>query len=224
MQSTKFAIAVLEDDEGLRLELCQLLRRAGVPVWGAASVEDLFLGLRRMGAELVLADSALVEHLATYAVPVMLVALSGCRQDAQRTSAVRVLPSLLHPDDLRERVVRYRRELLESRAQLGSHGPRPERDGEAWHLDKTGSRLRAPNRSVVPLTTREQELIHHLMTAGEAMVSKRELLEAMGYQHVDNGFHRIESQLARLRRKTLLTTGMALPVRAVFGRGLMFAP
>jgi len=34
----------------------------------------------------------------------------------------------------------------------------------------------------------------------------------------------IESQLTRLRRKTLDISGLALPVRAVFGRGLVFVP
>ena len=56
------------------------------------------------------------------------------------------------------------------------------------------------------------------------MVSKQTLIEAMGYADVDDGFHRIESQLTRLRRKTLDISGLALPVRAVFGRGLVFVP
>src|SRR5256885_7297039 len=53
------------------------------------------------------------------------------------------------------------------------------------------------------------------------MVAKQTLIEAMGYADVDDGFHRIESQLTRLRRKTLDISGLALPVRAVFGRGLV---
>lgn len=56
------------------------------------------------------------------------------------------------------------------------------------------------------------------------MVAKQTLIETMGYADVDDGFHRIESQLTRLRRKTLDISGLALPVRAVFGRGLVFVP
>jgi hypothetical protein len=55
-------------------------------------------------------------------------------------------------------------------------------------------------------------------------VTKQGLVDAMGAGDVEDGFHRIESQLTRLRRKTLEATGMALPVRAVFGKGLVFVP
>ncbi|MNW12661.1 hypothetical protein D3C71_2104130 [compost metagenome] len=60
-----------------------------------------------------------------------------------------------------------------------------------------------------------------MVTPG-AMVTKQVLTEAVGADEAEDGFHRIESQLTRLRRKTLETTGTALPVRAVFGKGLVF--
>ena len=93
-----------------------------------------------------------------------------------------------------------------------------------WHLDQAAARLVAPNCSVVPLTSRELQLLGHLVAANADLVSKQALLEAMDYVHVEEGFHRIESQLARLRRKTLQATGMTLPIRAVFGKGLVFVP
>lgn len=93
-----------------------------------------------------------------------------------------------------------------------------------WHLDQAAARLVAPNCSVVPLTSRELQLLGHLAAANADLVSKQALLEAMNYMNLENGFHRIESQLARLRRKTLQATGMALPVSAVFGKGLVFVP
>ena len=61
-----------------------------------------------------------------------------------------------------------------------------------------------------------------LLTAAGTMVGKAELVEAMGCGDAEGGFHRIEALLSRLRRKTLEATGMSLPVRAVFGRGLVF--
>ena len=82
--------------------------------------------------------------------------------------------------------------------------------------------LRAPNQTVVPLTSRELEFLTCLTDAKGGLVTKRALLEALGHEGVDDGFHRIESMLTRLRRKTLDATGLPLPVRAVFGRGLAF--
>jgi DNA-binding response OmpR family regulator len=84
--------------------------------------------------------------------------------------------------------------------------------------------LVAPNLRTVALTTRELELVGHLIAAKGSLVTKQGLVDAMGAGDVEDGFHRIESQLTRLRRKTLEATGMALPVRAVFGKGLVFVP
>jgi hypothetical protein len=82
----------------------------------------------------------------------------------------------------------------------------------------------APNHQIIALTSRELELLGCLMATPGTMVAKQTLIETMGYADVDDGFHRIESQLTRLRRKTLDISGLALPVRAVFGRGLVFVP
>ena len=91
-----------------------------------------------------------------------------------------------------------------------------------WRLDVGQATLRAPNQTVVPLTSRELEFLTCLTDAKGGLVTKRALLEALGHEGVDDGFHRIESMLTRLRRKTLDATGLPLPVRAVFGRGLAF--
>ena len=50
------------------------------------------------------------------------------------------------------------------------------------------------------------------------------VVRAVGDGEIDGDFHRIESALNRLRTKTLAATGIALPVRAVFGKGLVFVP
>jgi DNA-binding response OmpR family regulator len=54
------------------------------------------------------------------------------------------------------------------------------------------------------------------------VVSKQVLMQAVGGRGLEDDFHRIESALNRLRRKTLEITSMPLPVRAVFGKGLVF--
>jgi len=93
-----------------------------------------------------------------------------------------------------------------------------------WRLDPLSACMVAPNHQIIALTSRELELLGCLMATPGTMVAKQTLIEAMGYADVDDGFHRIESQLTRLRRKTLDISGLALPVRAVFGRGLVFVP
>ena len=72
----------------------------------------------------------------------------------------------------------------------------------------------APNQRAIQLTSRELELLACLMAAKGGLVTKQTLVETMGTGDVEDGFHRIESQLTRLRRKTLDGTGTTLPVRA----------
>ena len=93
-----------------------------------------------------------------------------------------------------------------------------------WRLDQAAARLIAPNQRAIQLTSRELELLACLMAAKGGLVTKQTLLETMGTGDVEDGFHRIESQLTRLRRKTLDGTGTTLPVRAVFGKGLVLVP
>ena len=93
---------------------------------------------------------------------------------------------------------------------------------QPWRLDSASARLIAPNQGSVPLTSRELELLRRLMAADGGLVGKSDLVQAMGYADEEEGFHRIQSQLTRLRRKTMEALGMALPVRAVFGKGLVF--
>ena len=218
-------IAVVEDEEDIRGNICSFLRKSGLQAWGAESAEDFYVRLLRETADLVVVDlglpgeggMSLVQRLAAQQMPVVVLTARGDLESRIAGLDSGALQYFIKPTDLNELVAGIR-------SQLRRTSPRG-MDGEMlvpWRLDRLAARLLAPNQSAVALTSRELDLVNCLMAAQGALVTKQALTEALGVNEAEDGFHRIESQLTRLRRKTQDATGMALPVRAVFGKGLVF--
>ena len=220
-------IAVVEDDEDIRSNVCRYLGQSGFQTWGAESAEDFYVQLLRNRADLVVVDvglpgedgMSLVGRLAEQGVPSILMAARadlGSRIAGLNAGA---LQYFVKPVDMQELAAGIRSQ-LRRKALLSS----PSESIAPWRLDRATARLIAPNQCVVQLTSRELDLVGCLMLAQGALVSKQALLEILCVEDAEEGYHRIESQLTRLRRKTLETTGLALPVRAIFGKGLVFVP
>lgn len=220
----EFIIAVVEDDEDIRGNVCRYLECSGFKAWGADSAEEFYVRLLRDRADLVVVDIglpgedglSLVTRLAAQGVPTVLMTARADLDSRIAGLDAGALQYFVKPVDMQELTAGIR-------SQLRRIAPRAAQ-GDAltpWRLDHSAGRLVAPNQRSVDLTSREMELLGCLMAAQGALVSKTALIEVMGADLADDGFHRIESQLTRLRRKTLEITGMTLPVRAVFGKGLV---
>lgn len=220
----EYTIAVVEDDEEIRANVCRFLHKSGFNVWGAASAEDFYVRLLRDSADLVVVDMglpgesglSLVQRLAAQCVPVVVQTALGDLQHRIAGLEAGALQYFVKPPDMNELVAGIRSQLRSARRPASAVAT-----GQ-WRLDVAGAQLFAPNQTPVRLTSRELDFMRCLSSAQGALVSKQRLLEALGHGGVEDGFHRIESMLTRLRRKTLEATGEPLPVRAVFGRGLAF--
>ncbi|MFN4117194.1 response regulator transcription factor [Acidovorax sp.] len=218
-------IAVVEDDEDIRGNVCRYLQRSGFKAWGAESAEDFYVRLLKDRADLVVVDIglpgedglSLVGRLAGQGVPTILMTARADLDSRIAGLDAGALQYFVKPVDMQELTAGIR-------SQLRRQTPRTEPQGALapWRLDQAAARLIAPNQRSLDLTSRELELLACLMATQGALVSKQALMHAVGADEAEDGFHRIESQLTRLRRKTLETTGTALPVRAVFGKGLVF--
>lgn len=226
--SKEFTIAVVEDDEDIRINVCRFLTKSGLHAWGTDSAEDFYVRLLRDRADLVVVDLglpgedglSLVKRLAEQDIPVIVLTARGDLDSRIAGLNAGALQYFVKPTDMNELVAGIRSQLRRHAASQG----KVQRPVLTWRLDALTACLVAPNRQIVALTSRELELLGCLMSKPGAMVSKQTLIDTMGYADVDDGFHCIESQLTRLRRKTLEVAAMALPVRAVFGRGLVFVP
>jgi DNA-binding response OmpR family regulator len=163
---------------------------------------------------------SLVKRLAEQEIPVVVLTARGDLDSRIAGLNAGALQYFVKPTDMNELVAGIRSQLRRNTGQP-ARAPAP---FLTWRLDPLSACLVAPNHQIISLTSRELELLGCLMATPGAMVAKQALIDAMGYADVDDGFHRIESQLTRLRRKTLDIAGLALPVRAVFGRGLVFVP
>jgi len=228
--STKFTIAVVEDDEDIRLNVCSFLHKSGFRAWGAESAENFYVGLLRQQADLVVVDLglpgedglSLMQRLAAQGVPAIALTARGDLESHIASLNAGALQYFIKPANLHLLVAGIRSQLRH--VNLGTSSKKASQAAQilSWRLNRADACLIAPNQNSVPLTSRELELLERLMSANGGLVTKSELLEAMGYADADEGFHRIESQLTRLRRKTLQVSGMVLPIRAVFGKGLVF--
>ena len=223
---SSYCIAVVEDDEDIRTNVCRFLEKSGMTAWGVESAEDFYVGLLRSRADLVLVDLglpgetglSLVARLTAQGVPVVIMTARGDLDSRIAGLDAGALQYFVKPVDMNELVAGVRSQLRRM------HGSVAETTTvqAPWRLDRAAAELVAPNQSVVPLTSRELELLHCLVEAKGGLVTKQHLVDAISAGDVEDGFHRIESQLTRLRRKTQEKTGAALPVRAVFGKGLVF--
>ena len=221
-------ILIAEDDQVLADGLLRTLRASGAVVDHVASGSEadaalltnnefdlliLDLGLPRMHGLEVLKKL----RGRGSALPVLILTARDATEDRIAGLDAGALQYFVKPVDMQELTAGIR-------SQLRHKAPRAA-EGESlapWRLDRAAGRLVAPNQQGVDLTSRELELLGCLMATQGVLVTKQALTEAVGADDAEDGFHRIESQLSRLRRKTLDGTGQALPVRAVFGKGLVF--
>lgn len=227
-QTAPPVIAVVEDDEDIRANVCGFLNKSGLRAWGAESAEDFYVRLLNERADLIIVDlglpgesgMSLVKRLTQQGVAVIVLTARGEVESRIAGLNAGALQYFVKPADLNELVAGIRSQLRHS----GSGASAQPGQAVPWRLDAGKAVLVAPNQQGVSLTTRELDLVSSLIAAQGGLVTKQALLHAMGTDDMEDGFHRIESQLTRLRRKTLEATGLPLPVRAVFGKGLVFLP
>jgi DNA-binding response OmpR family regulator len=87
-------------------------------------------------------------------------------------------------------------------------------------LDVAGRRV-VLDGVLVPLTTREFAVLHHLVTNVDAVVSRTELMESLWDAHYDGLSNVVDVHIRNLRRK-LDRPGRPLPIETVRGAGYRF--
>lgn len=86
-------------------------------------------------------------------------------------------------------------------------------------IESSASLHLAPSRE---LSTTECSLVALLTARAGELITKERVLEAVYPGDSSREFHRIEVVLNRLRQKAR-RQGISLPIRSVFGKGLVFA-
>lgn len=226
-------IGLIEDSDDLRDELLFFLRHKGYSAWGAASAEAFWRELHRNPVDIVLVDLGLpgedgfsvvqyLHNLASYGVVVL--TARGGEQERLRGLNLGADLFLVKPVNfarldasLRALGLRLQQGAI---AQEGSPVRMDDPLGQ-WRLGGDGLYVIGPQGQRLELSLQEFGLLKILMRSANQIFSK-EALHDLLFQHADSlELHRIEVILSRLRRKAK-DQGASLPIRSVFGKGIVF--
>lgn len=227
-------IAVIEDDDGLRREVLEFLGRLGWEAWGAGSAGEFWQHLRVRSADLVMVDLSLPAEDALSVVRQLrqtsergILALTERRTPRDRllgfeNGADHCLDKPLELDEVAGAVrALWRRVRSSVPSDPFLRGGSPQ--GAGWSIDSARKLITAPDGRAVTLSDQEFSLVSVLFADPGTIISKPSLLLAL-YPGDDGGDpHRIEVVLSRARRRAA-SAGIQLPVRSVFGKGLVFVP
>lgn len=96
------------------------------------------------------------------------------------------------------------------------------RVGAGWRLMMQDHRLISPEGFSSVLSAAEATLLDLLATHPQRMVSRRELVEALGYDWRSYDLRRLDKLLSRFRSRWLAESGQELPLKTEYGQGYRF--
>lgn len=225
-------IAVIDDNQDLREELMFFLQHRNYSVWGAESAESFWKKLHRHPADIVLIDVGLpgedgfsvVDYLnAMQGFGLIIITARGQKQDKLRGLNLGADLYLVKPVNFAELVsvidtlwqrIQNARDVPDTTVQRRSDSH------TLWQLLASSSCLQTGD-ACLKLSPQEYELLYILgHSAGE--VFNRQTLTDLLFRHEDEPDpHRIDVILSRLRKKAK-SHKVYLPIRSIFGRGLVF--
>lgn len=124
---------------------------------------------------------------------------------------------LAKPADLRELVAVIRN----LACRIGIALP-PPKHRTTWALKPSQLQLVAPGGQPISLSPGEFRVLQAAASAKSNLVSRKTLVEAMGYNYWHYDERRLETLISRLRRKLASATAEDFPVRGVKGHGYLF--
>ena len=228
MNANKGAVAILEDDHGLRRDLNDFFRLRGVEVFACDNGTDFSRIVLERQPEVLIVDVLLGEENGLDIV-------RDLRSDGYEGGIV-VLTAL---DDTQTAVAGYnsgadiylskRSDLLVIEAcyrRLVSRGSEHQGIREErvdWVLDILARELRTPAGASVSLTGKEQEVLLCLMDKPGEVIERQNLVAADVRYLTPAIERRVDSVICRLRKKVKSLSGNDVPVEKVYGRGYSFA-
>lgn len=226
-QRSEIRIAILEDNLDLQEELRFFLEAKGFRVWGERSAEAFWKHLHANPVDIVLVDIGLpkedgfsvleyLRELGPYGLIVM--SARGGQHDRLRGLELGADAYLVKPVNFADLVLAI--DQLWQRLKLQASAAEPTAAPAAgWVLrDKC---LSDPDGRELPLTSQEARLMSVLMRYPSEVCNKDLIHEQLFGFHDEPDTHRVDVVLSRLRAKAQ-KQHISLPIRAVFGRGVVF--
>lgn len=92
---------------------------------------------------------------------------------------------------------------------------------KCWRLAGAPPQLVSPNGCVLGLSGQDYAVLKAIVVP-RRVVSRREIIEAMGHNYLDYDQRRLDSQMRRLRRKVEAVCGLTLPITTLRSVGYRF--
>jgi DNA-binding response OmpR family regulator len=103
------------------------------------------------------------------------------------------------------------------RLEPAIENPRP-----CWVLDLGPRELHVPGALMIPLSQQDSLVLGCLMAQPNKIVTRRQIVEALGAKYLDYDQRRLDTQMRRLRRKVASLGERSLPVKTVRNEGYYF--
>ena len=226
-------IGIVEDNEDLREEFEFQLRARGYIVWSAARVETFLRQVQVARTDVALIDLTLPDEDGLELVRqlhkdrtrgLIVVTARGDLRTKLEAMQLGADHFLVKPVDLQELLVTI--EATWRRSQGAAEMPTDTSGQRAapscWSFDPLDRTLGEPTQGTLELSSTECTLLGLLTSRAGELVTKEQILAAVYPGDPSCEFHRIEVVLNRLRQKAR-RQDIALPIRSVFGKGLVFA-
>ncbi|CAB3648603.1 response regulator transcription factor [Achromobacter pestifer] len=91
-----------------------------------------------------------------------------------------------------------------------------------WTLEVGPRRLLIPGAPAVPLSQQDLLVLRCLMSQPGENISRRHIIEALGFDYLDYDQRRLDTQMRRLRRRVEDVSGQTLPVKTLRNSGYCF--
>lgn len=218
-------VMLLEDEEVLRTELCEFLSSCGYLVEVAATLQEFHQRFDPARHGLVLLDiglpdgdgMALVRSLRARSERIGIVVFTarGSRSDRVCGLDLGADHYLAKTADLGELAATLN--ALARRLQLS--GPQLP---DVWMLELGKRHLTPPASQAVALSEQDLTVLHELMRHAGTLVSRRQIIQALGEDFINYDQRRLDTQMRRLRRKVSESSGLDLPVITARNAGYRF--
>ncbi|MCW2351813.1 response regulator transcription factor [Sphingobium sp. B12D2B] len=222
---------LVEDDDELRHGLADYLRVHGIGVTDVASGIGFYQARREQRFDVAILDInlpditgfALANELAAERrTGVIILTARTATADRIRGYAEGADLYLTKPVNGQELLLAIQN-LAKRVTEAVDTGPEEPEIGPRWRLDRVQHRLIAPNEVEIPLTGREVMLLQFLADAGQGgTASRRFLASKLGYENLSAESRGLDALLRRLRMKAS-SVNCALPIRAIYARGISFS-
>lgn len=221
---TMIEVILLEDEEVLQAELCEFLSSCGYLVEVASTLQEFHQRFEPARHGLALLDiglpdgdgMALVRELRARSERIGIVVFTARGGQSDRVSGLDLGADyyLTKTADLEELAATLKALVR----RLQASGPQLP---DVWVLEPGQRNLIAPGGVNIALSEQDLVVLKELMSHAGQLVSRRQIIEALGEDFISYDQRRLDTQMRRLRRK-VDEYGLTLPVTTARSAGYRF--